>query len=63
MNLRGGAATMHVPVWHYEIESIIVLKNNKGTEENRARHLDYSIQLNKHFYKKASSKEDNTYWL
>ena len=63
MNLRGGAATMHVPVWHYEIESIIVLKNNKGTEENRARHLDYSIQLNKHFYKKASSKEDNTYYL
>lgn len=44
--LRGGAATVHFPFWHREIESIIVLKNNKGTEETRVRKVDYSIQMN-----------------
>ena len=50
--IRGGAATLHVPLWHLEIEDIIVLKNNKGTEDNRVRHLDYSIQLNKVMYER-----------
>jgi len=48
--IRGGSATVHFPIWHQEIEDIIVLKNNKGTEDNRVRKLDYSIQLSKIFY-------------
>ena len=52
--IRGGAATLTAPIWHYEIESILVLKNNKGTEENRVRHLDYSIQLSKLFWKRLA---------
>ena len=43
--IRGGSATVHFPIWHQEIQDIIVLKNNKGTEDNRVRKLDYSIQL------------------
>ena len=50
--IRGGSATVHFPVWHQEIEDIIVLKNNKGTEDNRVRKLDYSIQLSKIFYER-----------
>jgi len=53
--VRGGSATVHFPVWHKEIEDIIVLKNNKGTEDNRVRRLDYSIQLSKLFYERALS--------
>ena len=48
--IRGGSATVHFPIWHQEIEDILVLKNNKGTEDNRVRKLDYSIQLSKIFY-------------
>jgi len=48
--VRGGSATVHFPIWHQEIEDLLVLKNNKGTEDNRARKLDYSIQLNKTMY-------------
>ena len=50
--IRGGSATVHFPIWHKEIEDIIVLKNNKGTEDNRVRKLDYSIQLSKIFYER-----------
>jgi ribonucleoside-diphosphate reductase alpha chain len=50
--IRGGSATVHFPIWHQEIEDIIVLKNNKGTEDNRVRKLDYSIQLSKIFYQR-----------
>jgi ribonucleoside-diphosphate reductase alpha chain len=50
--IRGGSATVHFPIWHSEIEDIIVLKNNKGTEDNRVRKLDYSIQLSKIFYER-----------
>ena len=50
--VRGGSATVHFPLWHYEIEDILVLKNNKGTEDNRVRKLDYSIQLNKLMYER-----------
>jgi ribonucleoside-diphosphate reductase alpha chain len=50
--VRGGSATTHFPLWHYEIEDILVLKNNKGTEDNRVRKLDYSIQLNKLMYER-----------
>ena len=50
--VRGGSATVHFPVWHQEIEDILVLKNNKGTEDNRVRKLDYSIQLSQIFYQR-----------
>ena len=50
--IRGGSATVHFPIWHIEIEDILVLKNNKGTEDNRVRKLDYSIQLSKIFYER-----------
>ena len=50
--IRGGSATVHFPIWHQEIEDIIVLKNNKGTEDNRVRKLDYSIQFSKLFYER-----------
>ena len=50
--VRGGSATTHFPIWHKEIEDILVLKNNKGTEDNRVRKLDYSIQMSKLFYER-----------
>ena len=58
--VRGGSATVHFPIWHQEIEDIIVLKNNKGTEDNRVRKLDYSIQLSELFYKRFLQNEDIT---
>jgi ribonucleoside-diphosphate reductase alpha chain len=58
--VRGGSATVHFPFWHYEIEDILVLKNNKGTEDNRVRKLDYSIQLNKTMYERLLSGGDIT---
>lgn len=44
--VRGGAATLYYPIWHLEVENLLVLKNNKGVDENRIRHLDYGIQIN-----------------
>jgi len=58
--VRGGSATVHFPIWHQEIEDIIVLKNNKGSEDNRVRKLDYSIQLSKLFYERFINDEDMT---
>ena len=58
--IRGGSATVHFPIWHQEIEDIIVLKNNKGTEDNRVRKLDYSIQISKLFYERFISNGDIT---
>ena len=58
--IRGGSATVHFPIWHQEIEDIIVLKNNKGTEDNRVRKLDYSIQLSKLFYERFINNEHIT---
>ena len=50
--IRGGSATVHFPIWHQEIEDIIVLKNNKGTDDSRVRKLDYSIQITRLFYER-----------
>jgi ribonucleoside-diphosphate reductase alpha chain len=50
--VRNGAATLYYPVWHLEIEDLIVLKNNKGTEDNRVRHMDYGVQFNKLMYER-----------
>ena len=58
--IRGGSATVHFPIWHQEIEDIIVLKNNKGTEDNRVRKLDYSIQLSKLFYERFIQNREIT---
>ena len=58
--IRGGSATVHFPIWHQEIEDIIVLKNNKGTEDNRVRKLDYSIQISKIFYERFIANADIT---
>ncbi len=58
--IRGGSATVHVPFWHYEIEDIIMLKNNAGTDDNRVRKLDYSVQFNKLFYERLIKNEDIT---
>ena len=58
--IRGGSATVHFPIWHQEIQDIIVLKNNKGTEDNRVRKLDYSIQMSKLFYERFTENSDIT---
>ena len=58
--VRGGSATVHFPIWHREIQDILVLKNNKGTEDNRVRKLDYSIQLSKLFYERFIQDKDIT---
>ena len=56
--VRGGSATVHFPIWHKEIEDVVVLKNNKGTEDNRVRKLDYSVQISKLFYERLLSGGD-----
>jgi len=56
--IRGGSATVFFPIWHQEIEDILVLKNNKGTEDNRVRKLDYGIQISKLFYERFIKNED-----
>ena len=56
--VRGGSATVHFPIWHQEIKDIIVLKNNKGTEDNRVRKLDYSIQISKLFYERFIKNQE-----
>jgi len=58
--VRGGNATVHFPIWHSEIEDILVLKNNKGTEDNRVRRMDYSIQISKLFYERFIREEEIT---
>ena len=58
--VRGGAATLFYPLWHLEVESLLVLKNNRGVEENRVRHLDYGVQLNKLMYERLIKNQDIT---
>ena len=50
--VRNGAATVYYPIWHLEVEDMLVLKNNKGTEDNRVRHMDYGVQFNKLMYER-----------
>ncbi|ALO37984.1 MULTISPECIES: class 1a ribonucleoside-diphosphate reductase subunit alpha [Alcaligenes] len=50
--VRGGAATLFYPMWHLEVETLLVLKNNRGVEENRIRHLDYGVQINRLLYQR-----------
>jgi ribonucleoside-diphosphate reductase alpha chain len=58
--VRGGAATIYYPIWHLEAEEMLVLKNNKGTEDNRVRHMDYGVQFNKLMYERLISGGDIT---
>tara|TARA_R110002153_G_scaffold82273_2_gene207754 strand:+ start:736 stop:3030 length:2295 start_codon:yes stop_codon:yes gene_type:complete len=58
--VRGGAATIYYPAWHLEVEDLLVLKNNKGTEENRVRHMDYGVQFNKLMYERLITGGDIT---
>ena len=58
--VRGGAATIYYPIWHLEVQDLLVLKNNKGTEENRVRHMDYGVQFNKLFYERLITGGDIT---
>ena len=58
--VRGGAATLYYPIWHLEIEDMLVLKNNKGTEDNRVRHMDYGVQFNKLMYERLIEGGDIT---
>ncbi|UCX04783.1 class 1a ribonucleoside-diphosphate reductase subunit alpha [Shewanella glacialimarina] len=55
--VRGGAATLFYPIWHLEVESLLVLKNNRGVDDNRVRHLDYGVQLNKLMYQRLIKGE------
>ena len=56
--VRGGAATLYYPIWHMEVEELLVLKNNKGTEDNRVRHIDYGVQFNKLMYERLLTGGD-----
>jgi ribonucleoside-diphosphate reductase alpha chain len=58
--VRNGAATLYYPIWHYEVEDLLVLKNNKGTEDNRVRHMDYGVQFNKLMYERLLQGGDIT---
>ncbi len=60
--VRGGAATVYLPIWHYEFEDLVVLKNNKGTEETRVRHMDYAFQLNKLMYERLLTGGNITFF-
>lgn len=58
--VRGGAATLFYPLWHLEVESLLVLKNNRGVEENRVRQLDYGVQINGLMYERLAKNENIT---
>ena len=59
-SVRSGASTVFYPIWHLEVESLLVLKNNRGIEENRARHMDYGVQINGYIYRRLIRGEDIT---
>jgi ribonucleoside-diphosphate reductase alpha chain len=58
--VRNGAATLYYPIWHYEVEDLLVLKNNKGIEDNRVRHMDYGVQFSRLFYQRLIQGGDIT---
>jgi len=60
--VRGGAATVYLPIWHLEFDDLVVLKNNKGTEETRVRHMDYAFQFNKLMYERLLSGGNITFF-
>ncbi|MCX2958330.1 MAG: ribonucleotide-diphosphate reductase subunit alpha, partial [Serratia symbiotica] len=58
--VRGGAANLFYPIWHLEVETLLVLKNNRGIEDNRVRHIDYTVQINKLMYERMLSADQIT---
>lgn len=58
--VRGGAATLFYPLWHLEVEDLLVLKNNRGVEDNRVRHMDYGVQINKTLYTRLIQRKNIT---
>ena len=58
--VRGGAATLFYPIWHLEVENLLVLKNNRGVEDNRVRHMDYGVQINKTIYQRWIKNQNVT---
>ena len=58
--VRGGAATLFYPIWHLEVESLLVLRNNRGVEENRVRHMDYGVQINQLMYQRLIKNAEVT---
>lgn len=60
--IRNAACTVTYPIWHYQFEDLIVLKNNQGTEENRVRHLDYSVALNAFFWRRLKAQQNITFF-
>ena len=58
--VRGGAATLFYPIWHLEVENLLVLKNNRGVEDNRVRHMDYGVQINKTMYQRLIKGQNIT---
>ena len=58
--MRGGAATLFYPIWHLEVENLLVLKNNRGVEDNRVRHMDYGVQINKTIYQRLIKNQNVT---
>ena len=62
--VRGGAATLYITaIWHLEVEDLLVLKNNKGTEDNPVRHMDYGVQFNKLMYERLISGGNITLFI
>ena len=58
--IRNASCTVTFPVWHYQFEDLIVLKNNQGTEENRVRQMDYSVVVNKMFWNRYKNNQSIT---
>jgi ribonucleoside-diphosphate reductase alpha chain len=58
--VRGGAATLFYPLWHLEVESLLVLKNNRGVKENHVHHLDYGVQINRLMYQRLIKSQNIT---
>jgi ribonucleoside-diphosphate reductase alpha chain len=58
--VRNASCTVTFPIWHYQFEDLIVLKNNQGTEETRVRQMDYSVVVNKMFFNRFAKNENIT---
>jgi ribonucleotide reductase alpha subunit len=60
--IRNASATVFYPIWHYQFDDLIVLKNNQGTEETRVRHMDYGVVLSAFFWRRFKNKENITFF-
>jgi ribonucleoside-diphosphate reductase alpha chain len=60
--IRNASATVFYPIWHYQFDDLIVLKNNQGTDETRVRHMDYGVVLSAFFWKRFKNRENITFF-